>query len=163
MCWLDAVILLPLIYGLVRGLMRGLVTELIAILAVVLGVVGTRIWGMQFAHWLLAQFTWPEAVCNVVAYTLLFLGIVIVCNILGKLISRLLKAIHLGWVNRLLGAFFGTVKWAIIVLALVFIVSSLDEQFHFIKPSLKEASLTYNPAVHAANDCVSKLGLEFRK
>ena len=145
--WIDILILLPILVGLVRGLMRGLVTELIAILGVVLGVLGARVWGKMFTAWLLTTFTWPEAVCRLVAYTLLFLGIAIVCNWCGRLLGKLLRAIHLGWLNRLLGGAFGTLKWAIVVLVLVFIVHQADAAFHFLQPEVKAESVCYGPAV----------------
>lgn len=163
MNWLDAIILLPLLIGLIRGLMRGLVTELIAILAVILGFVGARIWGPMFSHWIVQQMSWQPAVCDVIAYALLFLAIAVVLNLLGKLFSRLLKAIHLGFVNRLLGAIFGSLKWAIIVLTLVFLTDRLDQQFHFMKDSVKSKSVTYQPAVQSANACLSVIRSESRK
>lgn len=153
--WLDVVILLPLLVGLVRGLMRGLVTELIAILAVVLGCVGARLWAAPFSAWLLAQFTWPNAVCDVVAYTLLFLAVAIFINMVGKLVTRLLRAIHLGFLNRLLGGVFGIAKYAIVVLTIVFLTDTLDRQFHFIRPEIKQSSVTYQPAIQTANACLS--------
>ena len=153
--YIDILILLPLFLGLVRGLMRGLVTELIAILAVILGAVGARIWGSMCSAWLMTQFNWPDTVCDVTAYSLLFLAITIALNLLGKVFSRLLKVIHLGWLNRLLGGVFGTLKWAVIVLTLVFLVDKLDQQFHFIKEDAKKKSVTYEPTVKSANACLS--------
>ena len=144
MSWLDILILLPLLIGLVRGLMRGLVVELTAIVAIILGAVGTKMWGAPFAIWLSQQFAWPEAVCSVVAYALLFLGITLLLNIFAKLLSKLFKAVHLGWLNRLFGAVFGVAKWAAIVLFIVLCVHRLDEQFHFFKPELKQQSTIYN-------------------
>lgn len=157
MNWIDIIILLPLLVGLVRGLMRGLVTEFIAIMAVILGCVGAKMWGPQFAHWLLAQFTWPERICEVVSYALLFLGITLALNIVGRLFSRLLSAIHLGWANRLLGGVFGAAKYAVIVLTLVFLVDKLDQQFHFINSNLKHSSMTYRPAVQSANTLLREI------
>ena len=93
MSWLDIIILLPLLIGLIRGLMRGLIVELTAILAIIMGFLGTKLWGASFAVWLSQQFAWPEAVCSVVAYALLFLGITLLLNIVAKLISKLFKAI----------------------------------------------------------------------
>lgn len=151
MTWLDIVILLPLLIGLVRGTMRGLITEIIAIAAVILGFIGAKIWGQLFSAWLLSQFTWPQPVCDAVAYALLFLGIAIALNIAGRLLSKLLKAINLGWINRVLGATFGLLKWAFIVLAIVFCVNKLDEQFHFIQPELKKQSIIYPEAVKLAD------------
>ena len=154
-CWLDIVIALPLIIGLVRGLMRGLVSEVTAIAAVLLGYVGTRLWGTAFAAWLVGQFAWPEPVCNLVAYSLLFLGITLGMNVIGSLLSKLLKAIHLGWMNRLLGAVFGTAKWAIIVLILIFLVGQIDAQWHIMPQALRQASLLYEPALQIANQILN--------
>ncbi len=154
MTWLDIVILLPLLIGLVRGTMRGLITEIIAIAAVILGFIGAKIWGKVFSAWLLTQFTWPQPVCDAVAYALLFLGIAIALNIVGRLLSKLLKAIKLAWVNRLLGATFGVIKWGLIVLAIVFCVNKLDEQFKFLQPELKKQSIIYPEAVKLADQAL---------
>lgn len=143
MCWLDIVLLLPLLIGLVKGLMKGLVVELTSIIAVILGYVGTRLLGAMFTSWLLQQFAWPEAVCLVVAYATLFLGIALSLHIIARLISKLFQKISLGWLNRLLGGVFGVAKWAFIMLMVVLCIHRLDTQFHFIKDELKEQSLLY--------------------
>lgn len=143
MSWLDIIIIIPILIGLVRGLMRGLVMEITSIVAVILGYVGSRLWGAMFAAWLMQQFSWPESVCAVVAYALLFIGISLVLHIVARLLSKFFQKISLGWLNRLLGGLFGILKWAIIVLALVLCVHRLDEQFHFIKEDLKQQSIIY--------------------
>ena len=155
--WLDIIILLPLLIGLVRGLMKGLITEIIAILAVVFGFIGAKLWGQTFSAWILQQFTWPQAVCDAVAYALLFLGISLALHLAGRLVSRLLSAISLGWMNRLLGGAFGIAKWALIVLAVVFCVNKLDTQFRFMKPELKSSSLLYPTAVKYADKALDYL------
>lgn len=144
MSWLDIIIVLPLLIGLVRGLMRGLIVELTAIVAIVIGFFGTKLWGAAFSVWLLQQFAWPEAVCIVVAYAILFLGITISLNIIARLITKLFKIAKIGWMNRLLGGLFGTAKWAVIVLLVVLCVHRLDDQFHFFQQELKQKSIVYN-------------------
>lgn len=152
MNWLDALLLLPLLIGLIRGLMRGFITELIAILAVVLGVVGARLWGARFSGWILTQTTWPAGVCDVIAYALLFLGIAIVLNILGRLLSKLLRAIHLGFLNRLCGGVFGAAKWALVVIIVVFLASRIDQQFGcFGNTEIVKGSVLYQPFVNTAD------------
>lgn len=135
MNWLDVLLLLPLLVGLVRGLMRGLVSEIIAIVVVVLGVLGARFGAPPFSAWLLSQFAWPQGVCDVVAYTLVFLAIAILLSILAKGLNRLLRAIHLGWANRLLGGLFGLAKYGILVLVAVFIMDKTNEAFHYLDES----------------------------
>jgi membrane protein required for colicin V production len=123
-----------------------LVIEIASIVAIVLGYIGSRLWGAMFAAWLIKQFSWPETVCMVVAYALLFIGISLLLHILARALSKLFQKVSLGWLNRLLGGVFGTLKWAIIVLTLVLCVHRLDEQFQFIQPDLKEQSIIYMQA-----------------
>ena len=159
MSWLDIIILLPLLIGLVRGLMKGLVIEITSIVAIVLGILGSRLWGAMFATWLLRQFAWAESVCVVLAYVLLFLGISILLHLVAKLLTKLFKKISLGWLNRLLGGVFGTLKWGIIVLVMVLCIHQLDKQFNFIQKDLKQKSVVYMQAAPLSE----KMWVEIKK
>ena len=144
MNWLDVILLLPLLVGLVRGLMRGLISEIIAIVVVILGVIGARFAAPPFSKWLLAQYAWPQGVCDVVAYTLIFLAIAIILSILARLLTKLLRKIHLGWANRLFGGLFGMAKYAILVLVAVFIMDKTNESFHYLdKSPVVQSSVVY--------------------
>jgi len=150
-CWLDIIILLPLLYGLIRGLMRGMITELNAVLSLVLGIIGARIWGPALALWIQNTSHWHIQLCSILAYVTIFLAIAIVLNLVGAAFSKLLKAIKLGWVNRLLGGVFGILKWALIVLVLVFVTGQIDKQFQILPNDLKQQSIVYQPALDSAN------------
>ena len=150
MNWLDVLLLLPLLFGLVRGMMRGLVTEVIAILVVILGVLGARLFAPPFSTWMHKQFAWQGEVCDVVAYVLIFLSIAIVLAILARLLSKFLKAIHLGWANRLFGGVFGICKYAILVLIVVFAMEKTNKSFHWLdKSKVVKTSIVYPYAVEA--------------
>ena len=135
MNWLDVILVLPLVLGLVRGLMRGLISEVIAFAVVILGVVGARFGAPSFSAWLLSQFAWPQGVCDVVAYTLVFLAVAIVLSILARLLTKFMRAIHLGWANRLLGGVFGVLKYGILVLIAVFVIDKSNQSFHWLDES----------------------------
>lgn len=150
MNWLDVLLLIPLLIGLVKGLMRGLVTEVIAILVVIIGVLGARLFAPPFSTWMHKQFAWQGEVCDVVAYVLIFLSIAIVLAILARLLSKFLKAIHLGWANRLFGGIFGICKYAILVLIVVFAMEKTNKSFHWLdKSKVVKTSIVYPYAVEA--------------
>jgi membrane protein required for colicin V production len=130
--WLDVILVLPLVVGLVRGLMHGLISEIIAIVVVILGVLGARFGAPPFSAWLLTQFAWPQGVCDVVAYTMLFLGIAILLSILARLLTKFMRKIHLGWANRLAGGLFGIAKYGLIVLIVVFVMDRTNDAFHWL-------------------------------
>lgn len=152
MNWLDILIVLPLLFGIVRGVMRGFVSEIIAIVVVIFGVLCARFWAPPFSTLLITQFAWPKGVCDVVAYTLLFLAVAIVLSILARLLNKLLKAIHLGWINRIFGGLCGFVKYAIIVLIVVFVMDKMNETFHWLDESpVVKSSIVYPQAVKATH------------
>lgn len=159
MNWLDIILVLPLLVGLVRGLMRGFISEVIAILVVILGVLGARYAAPDFSAWLLTQFAWPQGVCDVVAYTLIFLAIAIVLSIFAKLVSKLMRAIHLGWANRLAGGVFGIAKYGLLVLMVVFVLDRTNDAFHWLDESpVVQTSVVYPQMVEATHAVLSFAG-----
>ena len=146
--WLDILLVLPLAVGLVRGLMRGLISEVIAFAVVILGVLGARFGAPPFSAWLLKQFAWPQGVCDVVAYTLVFLAVAILLSIIAKLLTKFMRAIHLGWANRLAGGLFGVLKYGILVLIVVFAMDRTNAHFHWLdKSPVVKTSVLYPHAV----------------
>ena len=156
MNWLDVLILLPLLVGLVRGLMRGLISEVIAFAVVILGVLGAHFAAPAASAWLLKQFARPKGACDVTAYTLIFLAIAVVLSIVAKLLTKFLRAIHLGWANRVFGGVFGVCKYAIVVMVVVFLMDKSDETFHWQeKAPVIKTSVVYPYALKATNGVLS--------
>ena len=156
MNWLDVLIVLPLVFGLIRGLTHGLISEIIAFVVVILGVLGSWLAAPPFSAWLLKQFAWPEEVCEVVAYVLVFLAIAIVLSVLAKLLNNLLKAIHLGWANRLLGGAFGVLKYGLLALVVIFIMDKTNEAFHWLDEApIVKTSVLYPHAVQIERAVIS--------
>lgn len=163
MNWLDALILLPLLVGLVRGLMRGFISEVIAIVVVILGVLGARFAAPACSKCFLQWFEWPEGVCDVVAYVLIFLLVAIILSYAARLLMRLLNAIHLGWANRLLGGLFGILKFGILVLIAVFILDKTDEAFHWQENQpVVQTSVLYPHAVKAVDGILNWTGIKVK-
>lgn len=156
MNWLDVLLILPLVVGLVRGMMRGLISEIIAIVVVILGVVGAKLWAPPFSAFLLKQFAWPQGVCDVVAYTLLFLAVAIVLSILARLLTKFMRAIHLGWANRIAGGVFGIAKYGILVLIAVFVMDRTNRSFHYLDDApIVKTSVVYPQMVKVTNTLIA--------
>lgn len=151
MTWLDAILLFVLLIGLIRGCMKGIIIELTAILAVIIGIVGVRLWSHEVAVWFVKQFSWNMEIARVIAGIVLFIGIALVLTIIGRLLTRLMKAIHLGMINRILGGVFGAIKYAIVLLFAVWCTNKLDLRLHFLDQNLKTQSVVYTTTVQAAD------------
>jgi len=156
-CWLDIILLLPLLYGLIHGIIRGMLDEMNSLIAVVVAIVLARIWGPDLALWIQKMDDWSIQLCTILAYVILFLASAIVLKLLGDMLQKLLKKIQLNWVNRILGGLCGIMKWAAVMLVLVFVTNQIDKQFKVLPTNLKQQSIVYEPAVQAAETIWSEV------
>lgn len=98
--------------------------ELIAIMALILGIVG----GFKLIHWgidLLDDYITSE-ILPFLSFVLIFVGIVILVNVLGKLLKEVVHMTPLGSVDSLVGAMLGLLKWAFGLSVVIWIFSSFD-------------------------------------
>lgn len=146
MNYLDVIILLPLVYGLFRGFSKGFAIELATLVALVLGIYGAYKFSHLTTLFLRDKFEMTGDYLPYVSFFLTFVIIVILVNLLGKIMDKLLKAVSLGFVNRLFGSVLGLAKVAVVMCLLVFLVHTLDDKGKFIPEKVKSESLVYERA-----------------
>jgi hypothetical protein len=71
-------------------------------------------------------------------------------NLAAYLVSRLLDAIALGIINRLLGSLFGVFKMALILSVFFVILNAFNERHDFLPEEQIESSLLYQPVADLA-------------
>ena len=143
MSWIDILLLLPLPIGFAIGIRRGLILELTAIISIIIGCFCTHFMSAPLAVWLTIQFAWSEILCSVLAYSIIFLIVTIIINLIGRLLTKLTKVVYLGWLNKTLGAVFGLIKYAVIVIFILICVHRLDKQYFFVSSDFKNKSAIY--------------------
>ena len=102
--------------------------EIIGILAFLIAlVVGFKLlhWVMQFLN---EQDLIHESLLPYIAFLLLFAGIVIGINLLGKALKKVLDMTFFGTFDNLAGAIIGLFKWALGISVLIWLLSSLEVQ-----------------------------------
>jgi membrane protein required for colicin V production len=91
---------------------RGLVREVVSLLSWLVALWLAARFSVAFSDWLPSVIVNPS-VRYVTAFVALFLATVIVLELLGVLLARLLHAAGLGFVDRALGAAFGLARGAL--------------------------------------------------
>jgi membrane protein required for colicin V production len=148
--WLDIIICIPLVWGLYKGITKGLVTELATIAALWLG-----IWSaMKFSELLSAyareHWGWGSKYLPVISFCCILLAVLILVYFIAKLITRMVKAVALGWLNKILGAVFGVMKFALVLSILFFVADAVEKSYPFISSGTKSGSLLYKPVAQIA-------------
>lgn len=116
----DYTVLIIIGVSIVISMMRGALRELLSIVGWLAAFYIAKTYAIQIIT-LLPQ-TIPTLQLRVLAaFIILFLGVLLVVNLLAIALSSLIKKIGLGWVNRFFGAFFGLAKGLLIVCVMVFL------------------------------------------
>jgi len=139
---LDISILVILVFCLIRGIFRGLVKENIKIIGVLGGFFAAFNY-YTIAAGILSRWVSNPAYLNILGFLVLFFGVIIVVSILGVIIKYLLNISFLGWVDRICGAGFGTIKGILIVsILLIVFIAFLPKGSPVLKNSLLSPYVT---------------------
>ncbi|OGA17077.1 MAG: hypothetical protein A3H33_12055 [Betaproteobacteria bacterium RIFCSPLOWO2_02_FULL_65_20] len=117
MAWFDYAVLTVLGLSLVLGAFRGILRELVSLS----GWIAAFVLATAFSGIVAGQM--PESLgpllSGLLAFALIFIGVLLVSGVIGLVLARLARAAGLGFVDRLLGATFGVARGAAIVLLVV--------------------------------------------
>ncbi len=145
MTWLDYAVIGVLAVSIGWGAWRGLVREVISILGWVIAFLAANLFAGPLGEALPQEIPSPELRLGV-AFVAVFVASLAVTGLLGLLLSKIVKAVGLGGLDRLLGALFGVARGILVLVALALLagLTSAPRQ-----PFWRE-SITGEPLVRAA-------------
>jgi len=150
MNYFDIIIAIPLLWGAYKGFSKGLVTSVASLIALLLGIYGA----IQFSDFIAVYVSGTVDVeanyIPLIAFAITFIGIVIGIHFLAKIITKLVDAIALSWLNTIAGTLFGILKMAFILSIFIFIFEKIDTKEKVLSSELKSSSLLYQPIQYIA-------------
>ncbi len=145
MNYFDLIILVPLLWSAYKGFSKGFVYSIASFAALLLGIYGAIKFSDVTSRYLIQNFNFNQHYLPIISFAVTFILIVVAVHFVATLIDKLIKAIALGFINRILGAVFGFAKIAFILSIILVIINGLDKNLNFISPKLKETSILYKP------------------
>ncbi|MEN8228654.1 MAG: CvpA family protein [Bacteroidota bacterium] len=142
---LDIIFLIPLLFALYRGFKKGVIHMIASLAALLLGIIGAIKLRPVFATLLDSIFNISPDHINVIAFAVAFVTIVLVVHIAAFILDKLIKAVALNLVNRLLGMAFGLMVTAFVISMILWPINQVNEEKQIIKPKHIEGSLLYKP------------------
>ncbi len=142
---LDIIFLVPLLFALYRGFRKGLIHMISSLTALILGIVGAIKLRPLFASLLDSIFNIDPQHMNVIAFAVAFVTIVLLVHLVAFMVEKLVNAVALNFVNRLLGMAFGLVVTAFVLSMILWPVNEVNAEKQIIKPEHIEKSLLYKP------------------
>lgn len=145
MNYIDIVLCIPLLWGLYKGFTRGIIIEAASIISL-----GLAIWGgVKFHNFLTGyihqHLNWDSKYLPIISFAIIFLGVLLVVYGIAKLLERVVKAVSLGFVNKLAGGIFGVLKFGLILSIFIFVLNAIEKNFHILPSEAIHKSLLYEP------------------
>ena len=142
---LDIIFLVPLLFALYRGFKKGLIHMIASIAALLLGIFGAIKLRPVFAALLDSIFNIAPEHINMIAFAVAFVTIVILVHLAAFFLDKLIRAVALNLVNRILGMAFGLLVTAFVISMILWPVNQVNAEKQIIKPEHIEGSLLYKP------------------
>jgi membrane protein required for colicin V production len=121
MNWLDIVIIVLLVSAAIGGMVAGLIRTIFSLVGLIVGIILAGHYYVPVSAYL--GFIPTEKGPSIVAFIIIFLAVMIVATLLGFLLTKLISAILLGWLNRLGGAILGLLLGSIFIAAFLIVLA----------------------------------------
>jgi len=145
MNWIDLIIIVLLILSIIRGFTDGFVKEVASLLALVLGIWGAIKFSTFTAAKLYDWFDMTGQYVGIISFLVTFMIIVVIIHFVGVLADKMIDAIALGFLNRILGMVFGLLKSVLILSVFFTILNVIDVRHPFLPKAKIEGSRFYMP------------------
>jgi len=144
MSYVDLFFGLVLAWGAYSGFSKGLIKELASILGVIIGVFLAKNYYTYLDIKLKPIFESEAGFISILSVILIFLLTIMVFKIIAKFLTKFLKIIALGLLNRIIGSVFGVFKTVLLLCILVFIFSNINNVTGIIKAEKLSQSFFYS-------------------
>ncbi len=117
---LDYVVLGIIFVSILVSIMRGFVREILSLAGWVIAFMAAGSFAGQFEPMLPSSVA-GESLRILIAFVVVFMSVLLVMMLVTMLLSSAIKSVGLGFIDRLLGAFFGFLRGFVVVMILVLI------------------------------------------
>lgn len=127
------------------GLVRGFVKQLASIVGLLVGLLMARALFAQVGESLAPTLGTSTTVAQMLAFVLIWVLVPVLFMAFASLLTRVLEAVRLGSINRLLGGVLGMLLYATLAGVAIQVVEFADPNDRFISKREKRESKLYRP------------------
>ena len=142
---IDVILAIALGFGFIKGFYKGFIVEIASLGALFLGLLGAVRFSGFVAELLKEFFDWNPVAVQTGSYLIVFIIIVYTLSVLAKALTKIISKASLGLFNKFLGAFFGVLKWSILMSVVLFFFEKLNTWVTIIDAEMMENSILYEP------------------
>lgn len=136
---IDFLFVIVMILAIIKGLNKGLIVAVFSIIAFIIGLAAAIKLSAMVAVYLQQHTEMPGPWLPFLSFLIVFIIVVVLVNVGGKIIEKTFEMAFLGGLNRLGGAVFYVLLYTLIFSVMAFYA----ERTHFIKQESFDHSIVY--------------------
>ena len=142
---LDYIIIGIVALGAILGFMKGGIRQVAGVVGLVAGLLIARAMFGALGEKIASEFGTSLTVSQIISFIVIWLVVPIVLSLLASALTKVIEVVHLGLVNRLLGALCGLVKYALLISLAITFLDYIDSKDELVNKNIKDTSLLYHP------------------
>lgn len=150
MTWLDIILAVPLLWGLYQGLTKGFIMEVARLIGLIAGVYLAVRFSQELSEYLYLNSELSSDFLPIIAFAIIFVGVVLLVHLFAKAMEGLAKAVALGWANKAAGAFFGIFRMAFLLSVVLMMLQRFELLNEFERGETAKNSFLYAPVSQIA-------------
>ena len=127
MIYIDLIVIVVLLYAFLKGFSNGLVNELASFFGLLIGAIISYSFSDDLSKIIDDYVEIDEQILNILSFIILFISTSVLFTFAGKSLTKLIKYISLGTINRLLGGIFSSLKFIIIIVSISMVINYFSE------------------------------------
>lgn len=147
---LDIIIGIILILFALAGYRKGLIIEAFYLASLIIGIYGAMYFSDFMAGALANIINVKAEYMALIAFIITFILFVIVIRNIGRLIKNIIDAIYLGFIDKIGGFVFGTLKGALIISIVIMLLNNMNLS-DSINKDTRDKSFLYSKVENVAN------------
>ena len=147
---IDIIILILLLAGAITGFRKGFIKQLASLAGLVVGLLAAKMLYGVVADKMIGTITENATFAHILAFVLIWIVVPILFTLVASLLTKAFEIISLGWLNRLLGAALGAVKWLLFISLFICVLEYIDSDNQIVNKETKETSQLYYPVKELA-------------
>lgn len=142
---IDWIIIAVIGLGAVTGFAKGVIRQLASVVGLVAGLLVARALFASVGEKLASETGASLTFARGLAFLLIWLVVPIGLSLAATLLTRAVDSMHLGFVNRWLGAGLGALRYALLISMVVCLIEYIDSEDSLIHSTKKKESVLYYP------------------
>jgi membrane protein required for colicin V production len=141
----DIIFIILFVWAAYKGYTKGFILQIASLAALIIGIYGAIKFSSLLTTFLLKEYNITQEYLPIISFALIFISIVLLIYLLAKLLEKMADLTALGFINRLFGAIFNMIKYALIISIFLVIINNINRKSEFLPEKQMQSSFFYYP------------------